>query len=166
MRKNSQMEKLFGLMAILCIGFESNAQFQVKDLSFSTGMWYGQLTYLDYTSGKPYSMAANLKVSLTEDQLGYIRRFEYPKEPQANRSDTVFVDNHHFDGAKIIQFTKGSSSELSWVTEKMGEDGNDHQKAIIRLSYLMSSTLFRIVKEVQFIGTATWIKRHEYVFDK
>ena len=54
-----------------------NAQsFQIKDLAASTGSWQGKLTYLDYSSGKPYTMPANIKISLTENKLGYIMGYE------------------------------------------------------------------------------------------
>lgn len=160
------MKKIVGQMAIMFLGFQACAQFQVKDLLFSSGSWHGQLTYLDYTSGKPYSMAANLQVSLTGDLLGYIRRFEYPKEPQANSSDTIYINKQHFGEAKLVQYSKVSASEFSWITEQMGEDGNDHRKAILRQTYLIQADQYRIIKEVQFIGNAGWIKRHEYHFTR
>lgn len=160
------MKKVFGFMAFLFFSFQSYAQFQVTDLLPTVGIWYGQLTYLDYSSGKPYSMAANLRVRLTENQLGYIRTFEYPKEPHANSTDTLFVDKQHLGDSKIVSFENKSPSVFSWVLEKMGEDGNDHRKAIIRQSYTINSAQYRIIKEVQFVGTTTWIKRHEYLFHR
>ena len=33
-----------------------------NDLKQLTGFWKGTLTYLDYSSGKPYTMPANLEV--------------------------------------------------------------------------------------------------------
>jgi hypothetical protein len=47
------------LLILFCIN--SNAQpFQIKDLSASVGSWEGKLTYLDDSTGKPYTMSANI----------------------------------------------------------------------------------------------------------
>ena len=67
---------------------------QVKDLSNSVGSWEGKLTYLDYSSGKPFTMLANIKIDLTADKNGYIMGYEYPKEPQANSKDTTYIMNN------------------------------------------------------------------------
>lgn len=152
------------IVALLFVGFQVQAQFQVRDLAPTIGLWKGQLTYLDYTSGKPYSMAANLHISLSPDQKGYLRKFEYPKEPQANNSDTIMVDKQYFGDAKIVSVDLISPTDLTWVTEKSGEDGNDHKKATLRLTYQVKGNQYRITKEVRFEGTPTWIKRHEYLF--
>jgi mRNA-degrading endonuclease HigB of HigAB toxin-antitoxin module len=153
-------------LALFFIGFQAQAQFQVGDLSPSTGLWKGQLTYLDYTSGKPFSMAANLHISLSSDQKGYIRKFEYPKEPHANRIDTLMIDKTNFGDAKIVRVDRTSPTDITWVTENLGEDGNDHKKAILRHTYQVKGNQYRITKEVKFEGSNTYIKRHEYLFTR
>jgi hypothetical protein len=107
----------------------ANAQsFNIKDLSASVGHWEGKLTYLDYSSGKPYTMLANIKISLTEDQKGYIMGYEYPKEPHANAKDTTYLVEKRFGKDKIVEFKKDADGGFKLVTEIEGEDGNDTRK--------------------------------------
>jgi hypothetical protein len=164
--KFSQMKKLVALFSLLLLGFQSVGQLKVQDLLFTQGVWQGQLTYLDYTSGKPYSMSANLKILFTANQQGYIRQFEYPKEPQANSSDTLYLKDSFWGDGKLAKFTRTSPMDISWVTEQWGEDGNDHQKALMRHTYQVNNKRYQIVKEVRFEGTSAWIKRHEYNFTR
>lgn len=74
----------------------------VQDLKNSVGSWDGLLTYLDYSSGKPFTMQANITVSLTPNQKGYIMAFEYPKEPQANSIDTTFVSGQFLEKKRLL----------------------------------------------------------------
>lgn len=144
-----------------------NAQsFHIKDLAASTGSWQGKLTYLDYSSGKPYTMPANIKIRLTENMLGYIMGYEYPNEPHANSKDTTYVNGKLFGKDKIVEFTKDAAGGFTLVTEKEGEDGNDHKKAILRHTYKLKINTFSAVKDVKFDGTDKWIKRNEYQFVK
>jgi hypothetical protein len=150
---------------LFCIS--SNAQsFKIKDLTSSVGDWKGELTYLDYTSGKPYTMSANIKIRLTEDKSGYIMGYEYPDEPQANSKDTTYINNKLFGKDKIVEFKKSENGEFTLVSEIVGEDGNDHKKAILKHTYLLKSNTYSIIKEVKFEGTEIWIKWNEYLLSK
>jgi hypothetical protein len=139
---------------------------QIKDLSPSVGSWEGKLTYLDYSSGNPYTMSANIKVSLTENKSGYIMAYEYPKEPQANSKDTTFIRDNFFGKDKIVAFEKASGGGYTLVTEVDGTDGNDNKKAVLRHVYRVTATNFSITKEVKFEGTELWIKRNEYLLNR
>ena len=160
--KNILFATFFILFYIL-----GNAQsFQIKELSNSLGNWEGNLTYLDYSSGKPYTMSANIKISLTENKNGYIMGYEYPKEPQANSKDTTFVHDNLFGKDKIIEFKKATNNGFIFVTEIEGEDGNDHKKATLRHTYKLKSNTYSIIKDVKFEGTDKWIKRNEYLLKR
>jgi hypothetical protein len=139
---------------------------QVKDLSSSVGSWEGKLTYLDYSSGKPYTMLANIKISLTADNMGYVMVYEYPKEPHANSKDTTFIAGNYFGKDKIVEFKKYSDSEYKMTTELDGNDGNENKKAVLRHTYLLKSNTFSVTKEVKFEGTDKWIKRNQYIFNR
>jgi hypothetical protein len=145
---------------------KNKISFQIKDLSTSVGSWEGKLTYLDYSSGKPYTMSANIKISLTENRMGYIMAYEYPKEPQANSKDTTYIVGKLFGKDKIVVFKKSLDGGFTLVSEIVGEDGNDHKKAILRHTYLLKSNSYSITKEVKFEGTDLWIKRNEYLLNK
>ena len=161
------MKKIFLFTCLTFFYISAQAQsLQVIDLSRSIGSWEGTLTYLDYSSGKPYTMSANLKISLTENKSGYVMAYEYPKEPQANAMDTTYVDGQFFGKEKIVDFQKSADGGFTLIAEKEGEDGNDHKKAILRHTYLLKSNAYSITKEVKFEGTAVWIKRNQYVFQR
>ncbi|MEN9349120.1 MAG: hypothetical protein RL372_98 [Bacteroidota bacterium] len=161
------MKNILIVTAFLLICSSLKAQsFQVKDLSSSVGSWEGKLTYLDYSTGKPYTMSANIKISLTENKNGYIMEYDYPKEPQANSKDTTFINDNLFGKDKIIEFKKASDSGFTLVTEIAGEDGNDYKKAKLRHTYLLNNNTFSIVKDVKFEGTDKWVKRNEYLLNR
>lgn len=157
---------VFGFLSILfCISLNAQS-FQIKDLSSSVGNWKGKLTYLDYTSGKPYTMSANIKISLTDDKSGYIMGYEYPNEPHANSIDTTYYKDKLFGKDKIVEFKKATEGGFMLVTEIEGEDGNDNKKATLRHTYTLMKNTFSVVKDVKFDGTDKWIKRNEYLLNR
>lgn len=150
---------------LFCLSVKAQS-LQVKDLSSSVGSWEGKLTYLDYSSGKPYTMSANIKISLTENKKGYVLGYEYPNEPQANSKDTTFINENLFGKDKIIEFKKATDGGFTLVTELEGEDGNDNKKATLRHTYFLKSNTYSIIKDVKFEGTDKWIKRNEYLLNR
>ena len=156
---------LFILVISIC-GYSNAQRLAINDLSNSVGTWEGKLTYLDYSTGQPFTMLANIKIGLTANKKGYIMAYEYPKEPHANIKDTTYITNNLFGTDKIVAFTKNASGGFKMVIETDGVDGNDNKKAILRHIYLVQSNIFSIVKEVKFVGTDKWIKRNEYLLYK
>lgn len=161
------MKNILFATAFLLQSFSVNAQsLQVKDLSNSVGSWEGKLTYLDYSTGKPYTMSANINISLAENKNGYIMEYEYPKEPQANSKDTTFINDILFGKDKIVEFKKAIDGGFTLVTEIAGKDGNDNKKAVLRHTYILKLNTFSIIKDVKFEGTDKWIKRNEYLLNR
>jgi hypothetical protein len=111
-------------------------------------------------------MIANIKISLTLNKKGYVMGYEYPKEPHSNSKDTNFIIDNFFDKEKIVEFKKDSYGGFTLVTENEGEDGNDHQKAILKHTYQLISNTYSIKKEVKFDGTDKWIKGNEYLLNR
>ena len=112
------MKYILFATTFLFLTISANAQsVQVKDLSNSVGSWEGKLTYLDYASDKPFTMLANIKISLTADKKGFIMGYEYPKEPHANSKDTTFIVGNYFGKDKIVEFKKESSGDYKMITE-------------------------------------------------
>lgn len=111
-------------------------------------------------------MLVNIQISLTDDNKGYIMSYEYPNEPHANSKDTTYIKDKLFGEDKIVEFTKDAAGGFTLVTEKEGEDGNDHKKAILRHTYTLKTNNYSVVKDVKFDGTDVWIKRNEYQFEK
>lgn len=161
------MKNVMAATLFILVCTSSKAQsFQIRDLSNSVGKWKGKLTYLDYSSGKPYTMSANIKISLTENKSGYILEYEYPDEPHANAADTTYVNDKLFGKDKIVEFTKAPQGDFTLITETEGEDGNDHKKAILRHTYKLTANKYSVVKDVKFDGTDKWIKRNEYQLNR
>jgi hypothetical protein len=156
---------IIGILIISGIDSVNAQSLQVKDLSNSVGSWEGKLTYLDYSTGKPYTMSANINISLTENKNGYIMGYAYPKEPQANSKDTTYIMNNLFGKDKIVEFKKATDGGFTLVTEFGGEDGNDNKKAILRHTYILKLNTYSIMKDVKFEGTDKWIKRNEYLLN-
>ena len=145
---------------------QNNTSIQINDLSASVGIWKGKLTYLDYASGKPFTMLANMKICLTADYNGLIMSYEYPKEPHANSKDTTFIVGNYFGKDKIVEFKKDAEGGYKMITEVDGNDGNDNKKAILRHTYILKSNTYSIIKDVKFEGTDKWIKRNEYILNR
>ena len=161
------MRNILLAIAFILFCISLNAQtFQVIDLQKAVGFWEGKLTYLDYSSGKPFTMLANIQLSLTQDKKGYITSYEYPKEPHANSKDTIYVFNKLFGKDPIVEFKKEEDGDFKFVTEIVGEDGNDHKKAVLRYIYQLNSNFYSITKEVKFDDSDKWIKRNEYILNR
>jgi hypothetical protein len=161
------MKNILFATAFLLLCSSLNAQsVQVKDLSNSVGSWEGKLTYLDYASGKPFTILANINIGLTADTKGYVIGYEYPKEPHANSKDTTFIVGNYFGKDKIVEFKKDLDGGYKMITEVGGNDGNDDKKAILRHTYILKSNTYSIIKDVKFGGTDKWIKRNEYLLNR
>jgi hypothetical protein len=161
------MKQLLSIF-LLTISFQLTAQSKLKaeQLKYLPGTWKGNLTYLDYSSGQPYTMQADLFVNVLENGKKYIFTNRYPGEPSANSADTIDIDlaTGFFDGHKISAVSAISGNGVEFTTEHNGTDGNDNKPALIRLTYHLDRRMFTRKKEVQFAGTTEWLKRHEYVY--
>lgn len=135
-----------------------------RDFKPVLGNWKGTLTYLDYTSGKPYTMPANITVSINaQNSKQLILAIEYPNEPKANGNDTLTIssDGKMMDRDMVISKQK-SKGILEVITERNDVDGNEKKKALIRHIYSVSKKMFTNRKEVKFEGEEKWILRNEY----
>jgi hypothetical protein len=156
------MAKLFFLFTSILAYFIQPVS--VKDFEPAFGKWNGTLTYLDYTSGKPYTMPANMNISpdksITQQLVFSI---EYPDEPKANGNDTLVIstDGKMLNGAKVVSM-KTVNEGLQIITEKEGVDGNESKKALLRHVYTIGKKEFSNRKEVKFQGEEKWVMRNEY----
>jgi uncharacterized membrane protein YphA (DoxX/SURF4 family) len=138
----------------------------VKDFQTVIGSWQGSLTYLDYTTNKPYTMPANVDI----EQLGRSNRFtfsnSFPKEPNANWTDTftISTDGSRINDEKLISKQLLADGNLQLITEQEGLDGNDQKPALFKHTYTIGRDVFIKRKDVLFNGTTNWINRHEYKY--
>jgi hypothetical protein len=160
---------LFSLFIAPVFAQDQKAVVSVNDFTPALGSLKGTLTYLDYSSGKPFTMPANVTISVyTGKPNGIILALDYPKEPQANGNDTLVISKEGvlLNGGKIVSKKQLADGSLEIIADKEGRDGNDNKKALLRHIYNISKTKFSNRKEVKFKGTDAWILRNEYTFSR
>ncbi len=163
---------LFFTIAFSTFCINANAQnlllLQKSDLSMLAGSWKGSLTYLDYSSGKPYTMPANANISTLPNSNNLLMEMIYPNEPKANGKDTLLVNAGFtsFEGYTIVSRKSLSDGSVEIITKHNGQDGNDNKNAIIRKTYTIGKNIFSNRKDIQFEGATDWIKRSEYSYTK
>jgi hypothetical protein len=160
---------LFSLFIAPVFAQDQKAVVSVNDFTPALGSLKGTLTYLDYSSGKPFTMPANVTISVyTGKPNGIILALDYPKEPQANGNDTLVISKEGvlLNGGKIVSKKQLADGSLEIIADKEGRDGNDNKKALLRHIYNISKTKFSNRKEVKFEGTDAWILGNEYTFSR
>jgi hypothetical protein len=158
----------FALSLLTLLAFVVTTTVQPKHLNEMLGSWKGTLQYLDYTSNKQVSIPANFKMTKIENRSNtFLVQFFYSDEPQANQSDTLFLNNN---GKKIddyaVTYNQLEKGTRTIVVTKKDVDGNDHKMAWIKKTYRISNRTLSIQKEVQFDGTKDWTVRHTYSFTR
>jgi len=155
------------LIATIC-NAQSNYKTIPKDFEKLSGSWRGSLTYLDYSSGKPYTMPADIEIKRINKTNKFVFLNIYPKEASANSIDTITIstEGEYIDKELVKSRQKLANGLIEIITEELGEDGNDNKGATIRHTYTLSKTSFNKRKDVQLVGETKWIKRHEYSYTK
>ncbi len=144
----------------------TQATVTAKEFKVAIGCWQGTLTYLDYSTNKPFSMSANLDIKQINNTNSFSFANFYPKEPNANSVDTVLLsaDGKFIDDETVRSKQRQKDGSLKIITQKEGIDGNDHKKALFRFTYILGSNIYYHKKEVKFVNTTEWITRHEYKY--
>ena len=160
-------------LLLACLAFISiavNAQSQQRvgpnDFKNAAGSFSGSLTYLDYSSGKPFTMPANVLVRLNGNLI--ILSYRYPKEPKADGNDTLYIsaDGRAINHAVLVERTVEEDGTIKMVTEEEAPDGNEHKMAQVRHYYYAGKNTFQLRKEIKFAGSDKWIMRNEYIFSR
>ena len=140
-----------------------------NNLKVLEGAWVGTLTYLDYVSGKPFTMPANTTYQQSGNNPNiYLRSIGYATEPHANQKDSMIIsaDGTMLDEYKIISNKQLIDGAIEIISEKKGIDGNDNKPARIRRIFIITKKKFINKKEVLFDGTDNWLLRNTYSFTK
>lgn len=147
---------------------QNSSKVSKKDFQILVGSWQGSLTYLDYSSGKPYTMPADVNVSQVANSKTFIFTNLYPNEPKANSADTVVISKKGklLNKATVTSKRKLDDGNTEIVTEFLGTDGNDNKPAVIRHTYLIGKNTYTNAEHVQFVGQNEWIKRNEYSYKR
>lgn len=149
-------------------GFKNENKISLRDFKNLKGYWSGTLTYLDYSSGEPYTMPADVEIKRMGKTNKFIFSNIYPNEPEANSFDTMMIsqDGSYIDNQLVISKHKLPMGVTEIVTEELGVDGSEDKTARFKYTYTISKLSFTKRKDVQFTGTEEWIKRHEYSYKK
>ncbi len=155
-------------VSITTLMAQGNLKLLRKDLKPLVGDWTGTLTYLDYSSNKPYTMPADISIRQIGNSNSFAFSKLYPDEPKANSNDTIRIsaNGQMLDNTVVKSKTKLANGALEIVTEYTGADGNDNKPATIRTTYTIGKKEYKSVKEIQFAGDDKWIKRHEYRYTR
>lgn len=142
----------------------SNVKLTSDDLKPLEGkQWVGNLSYLDYGSGKQTTIKSNVTISRSvEKPLTWLFDYQYPDEPKANSKSEVLLSNDGllFNGETLIENTKLGDSSRRIVTTKPGNDNN--RKALYRYTYNFGNDKFSIRKDVLIDGTTEYFERNTY----
>jgi len=139
-----------------------------RDFYKLSGNWEGSLTYLDYSSGKPYTMPADIEIKKIGTTNKFVFSNNYSKETSANSIDTIAIstDGKYIDKELVKSRRKLPNGDIEIITEEFGKDGNDNKPATFRHTYTLGPTTYKNRKDVQFTGEREWINRHEYSYKK
>lgn len=137
-----------------------------EDLNMLLGEWTGSLTYMDYSSNKPYTMPANVRVEQGKNEKQLLLFITYPNEPNANSRNKITVSKNGLQLNKKEVTSKQimPNQQVKITTEYEGKDNN--QKALIKNIYLLGKNEFLIRKEVKFESSEDWLIRNEYKYTR
>jgi len=127
--------------------------------------WTGTLTYLDYGSDKLVTIPTKAAMTVkSETLLKY--EISYPKEPWENTKSSFKIshsgrvlDGHVLTSRKLLY-----DGNLFLETLHDGED--DERPAEIRMTYIVGSTNFTLIKNVRFDDSEDFKNRNVYAFSR
>jgi hypothetical protein len=141
---------LINLILLFPLSIYGQSQIKTEDLKTIVGSWEGKITYLDYQTNKPFTMAANLIAETGKNENSLVLKNIYPNEPRANNYDKIKITKNGtlLNGNLVTRREELEDGQVKIQTEHKGKD--DHKKALIRYTYLISEDIFLIRKDVFF----------------
>ena len=136
------------------------------DIKSLIGEWTGSLTYIDYSSGKPYTMPTNVMISEGKNEYQLVLFYSYPKEPKANNKEKIKIssDGSQLNNHPVISKQKLPEGQIEIITEYSGKDNN--KAALIRNIYTLGKDVFIVKKVVKFENSEAWLERNIYSFSR
>ena len=158
----------FAILAATTSNAQTNFKTLIKDFESLTGSWQGSLTYLDYSTGKPYTMPADMSFKRIGNTNQFLLHNIYQNETSANSIDTLTISTNgkYIDNKRVKSRRKLPNGDLEIIAEETGKDGNDDKEATFRHTYLIGKNTFKRRKDVLFEGAKAWINRHEYTYKR
>jgi hypothetical protein len=157
---------ILNIILLFSLSGYGQSQVTLEDLKSIVGTWEGSITYLDYQTNKPFSMAANLIVEKGKSENTLVLNNLYPDEPKANNSEKIKFSKNGpmLNGHIITQRKEMENGNIQILTEHNGKD--DNKKALIRHAFVIGENTFLIRKEVRFSQVDEWIKRNELSYNR
>lgn len=168
MNLKKSLTLIFCLISLSLAFAQKSSKVTVADLKPLIGKWQGGLTYLDYSSGKPFTMPANVDIERSGAGRSFLFINSYPKEPNANSTDTMILSKNGsmFDGSPVKSKRMLSDGNTEIITEILKTDGNENKPAVLRHTYIIGRKIYINRKDVQFTGQTNWIMRNEYKYSR
>lgn len=112
-------------------------------------------------SGERSTIPVKLDIKILNDRALHYA-IQYPGETQYNSKEKLKLDRKgtRIDGFTLTSVTTAQDGTLTLTSEGSGKD--DGRKADIQMVYTVSSTEFRISKNVRFAEGSAWLNRNEY----
>ncbi|MBT8268422.1 MAG: hypothetical protein HKO96_04075 [Flavobacteriaceae bacterium] len=157
---------LFILLFLSSLNHFAQDRITSEDLSSLAGDWTGTLTYIDYSSGNPFTMPADLSVQLGTNNNQLTLFNIYPNEPKANNKDKIKIsaNGEKLNGKNVMSVQRNANGTIEIITEFEGKD--NRKKALIRSIYIVGNEQFIIRKEVKFQDSDEWLKRNEFKYKR
>ena len=160
------------LLILLCFTNLITAQITEQDFQIMEGQWKGTLTYTDYSDDRSQStlnctMNLYWKKSLGKISIG----FKEPNGSEFHDVSKVKPNNNwtkiKYDGQwyDINKFEKSENSN-HWKLILTGLGKDNRRKAIIKQTFIYTGTNLSITKEINYLGTANYLIRNTYNFEK
>ena len=167
MKKSKSVQFIFSVLFAFISVQSIKAQVKISLDDFQVlndTSWKGELTYINYQDGKPVSIPSTMQVRITDRAIE--RDIQYSYEPDKNISSITKIRKKgtHLGKQKVIAKSVESDGSIKLVTTYKGKD--DGKKAIMIYTYLFNSDSFKVIKEVQFVGTEERFMRNKYDYKK
>lgn len=127
--------------------------------------WVGTLNYLNYGSVERSTIPVELAFDVTEEK-GVEYSIKYPGEEQYNDTAKLKVskDGSKLDGQPVVKREVLDNGGVILTTAYRDKD--DNRAADIRMTYLISTNEFKMIKDVKFDNQAEFFNRNEYAFTR
>ncbi len=161
------MSKIFlAIVFFFSLTYQAEESVAADELKILVGSWEGTLTYMDYSSNKPYSMPANVTIEEGKNENQLVLHNQYPTEPQATSKGKINISKNGraINGRDLISKKGLENGDLELITESMGKDNNE--KALIRIVYVIGKDQFIMRKEVKFETSENWMQRNEFNYTR
>ena len=139
---------------------------QPSDFREVAGQWSGQLTYLDYSSGKEVSIPCNLEADVRKESREVWFHYIYPGESDYNEKVRYRINasGSEIGDAKLVSRQVLEDGTIQLILEEPGVD--DRRFATIQHRFLIGKKQMSITKLVKLKGDEHFFQRNKYTWTR